>query len=152
AAELGTAPASRTKMKPFESLPHGFRILLENEMDPKEAVESDLYDLKQRALGGPHQEFPLRSAVEPNFRVLGPFGKSLGELPYPYALREAYPGGIYYYMARPYRVTSFGYKSGEIRVRREKQWTTTPNARVMVFPKYPKGILKWFGTAQESII
>jgi len=152
AAELGAVPASKANLKPFESLPPGFKRLLENELDPKEAVESDLYELKQRALGGPHQEFPLRSAVEPNFRVLGPFGKSLGELPYSYALREAYPGGIYYYMARPYRVISFSYKSGEIRVKPERQWTTVPNARVMVFPKYPKGVLTWLSAGENSII
>jgi DEAD/DEAH box helicase domain-containing protein len=152
ASELSTVSVPKIKMKPFESLPSGFKLLLENELDPKEAVESDLYDLKQKALGGPHQEFPLRSAVEMNFKVLGPFGRNLGELPYPYALREAYPGGIYYYMARPCRVISFGYKTGEIRVKGEKQWTTTPNARVMVFPKYPKGVLSWFATAQDSII
>lgn len=126
--------------------------MLENELDPKEAVEGDLYELKQRALGGPHQEFPMRSAVEPNFKVIGPFGKSLGDLPYPYALREAYPGGIYYYMARPYRVTGFSYKSGEIRVKREKQWTTAPSARVLVFPKYPKGVLSWLAAGQNSMV
>ncbi len=121
-------------------------------MEPKEAVESDLYALKQIALGGPHQEFPLRSAVEPNFKVIGPFGKSLGQLPYPYALREAYPGGIYYYMARPYRVIAFNYKNGEIRVKPEKQWTTTRIAQVMVFPKYPTGILTWLGAGETSIV
>jgi DEAD/DEAH box helicase domain-containing protein len=144
--------STHSQQKPFETLPIGFKKLLENELDPKEAVENDLYELKQRALAGPHQEFPLRSAVEPTFKVVGPFGKSLGQLPYAYALREAYPGGIYYYMARPYRVVGFSYKNGEIRVKREKQWTTTPNARVRVFPKYPKGLLTWLDGGENSIV
>ena len=153
AAEFGAAQRDNEKLKPFETLPSGFRRLLDNELDQKEAVESDLYELKQKANAGPpHQEFPLRSAIEPNFKVIGPFGKSLGQLPYPYALREAYPGGIYYYMARAFRVTSFSYKNGEIRVKRERQWTTTPNARVMAFPKFPEGLLTWLTAKEANVI
>jgi DEAD/DEAH box helicase domain-containing protein len=136
----GRAP-SKEQLSPFNSLPDTFRELVDNELQPREPVPQDLYELKQRAQGGPHQEFPLRSAVEPNFRVIGPHDAPMGELSYQYALREAYPGAIYYYMARPYRAYSFNYRQREIRLKREKRWTTRATSRVTVFPKLPDGIL-----------
>ena len=84
--------------------------------------------------------------------MVGPFDKRLGDLAYAYALREAYPGAIYYYMARPYRVISFSYKDGAIRVRPEKRWTTIPTSRVKVFPKFPDGILSQFVSGDSMVI
>ncbi len=131
AFELAGQSITKDQLKPFDSLPETFRRLLDNELNPKEAVPQDLYELKQRAQAGPHQEFPLRSAVEPNFRVRGPHDLPMGDLSYQHALREAYPGAIYYYMARPYRAFQFNYRQGEIRVRHEKRWTTKPNSSRM---------------------
>ena len=57
----------------FDSLPASYRAMVENELNPTEMVPDDLYPLKQRAQAGPHHEFPLRSDIEPNFQVKGPF-------------------------------------------------------------------------------
>lgn len=132
-----------TKM-PFQSLPTNFTRFLENELNPTEGVPDELYPLKQRAQAGPHYEFPLRSGIEKNFNVReprGPLDSRLGTLAHSQALREAHPGAIYYYMARPYRVYQFNYRTGEIRVKRERRWTTRPMLQNMVFPKFPGGVL-----------
>ena len=54
--------------------------------------------------GRPHREFPFRSATEQEFKVTDVRGTPLGTLSLSQALREGYPGAVYYYMARPYRV------------------------------------------------
>lgn len=59
-------------------------------------------------------------------------------------LREAYPGAIYYYMGRPYRVKRYRYRRGEILVDKEKYWTTRPQTTAMVFPSFEAGMLKLF--------
>lgn len=124
----------------FATLPERFRAMVDNEINPTEVIPDDLYPLKQRAQAGPHYEFPLRSGIEPNFRVKGPFGKSLGDLSYGQVLREAYPGAVYYYMARPYRVVHHQFHQREIVVRREKHLTTHPMTQTMVFPRFAGGV------------
>ena len=143
ASEVGSEQYENT---PFQSLPNDFTRFLENELNPVESVPNELYPLKQRAQAGPHYEFPLRSGIEKNFNVSesrGPSARRLGTLAYSQALREAYPGAIYYYMAHPYRVYQFSYRTGEIRVKRERQWTTQPMLQNMVFPKFPGGVLNF---------
>jgi DEAD/DEAH box helicase domain-containing protein len=125
---------------PLNSLPESFRKFLDNELNPLAAVAPDLYPLRQRAAADPHRGFPLRTGVELNFRVKGPHRLPLGSLSYPQVLREAYPGAIYYYMARPYRVFRHNYGAGEILVRRERRWTTRPITQAMVFPRFNGGI------------
>lgn len=138
-----------TKLPSFQSLPDNFIRFLENELDPTGwYVPEELYQLKQRAEAGPHYEFPLRCGIdEKNFKVLSGdkdlskwLDGQLGTLTYSQALREAYPGAIYYYMARPYRVFQFNYRTGEIRVRRGPPWTTQPDMQNMVFPKFHGGV------------
>jgi DEAD/DEAH box helicase domain-containing protein len=152
AGELDAQPQNPARLAIFDTLPPTFRRYLDNEIEPREPVPNDLYELKQKAQAGPHQEFPMRSAIEPNFKVSGPFGKTLGNLSYSYALREAYPGAIYYYMARPYRVIQFNFRDGDILVRKEKKWTTSPIRRVMVFPKFPDGILSYLASGDTWLI
>jgi len=138
------ANALPSNIAPYKTLPPDFVKFFENEVNPTEAVPDELYPLKQRAQAGPHYEFPLRSGVEKNFSVRfqkGPEHDRLGTLSYSQALREAYPGAIYLYMARPYRVFQFKYKTGEIFVRREKRYTTRPIIQNMVFPKFQGGLL-----------
>ena len=140
AGELGKGQSSRL---PFQSLPPEFTRLFENELNPTESVPDDLYPLKQRAQAGPHYEFPLRSVFEKNFEVKsprGPVDNRLGTITFAQALREAYPGSIYYYMARPYRVHYFNFRTGEIRVKQERHWTTKPELQNVVFPKFPGGV------------
>ncbi len=127
--------------KALATLPEKFRAMVENELHPTEVVPDDLYPLKQRAQAGPHYEFPLRSSMEMNFKVQGPFGRSLGELTYGQVLREAYPGAVYYYMAKPFRVIAFRYRQREIQTRRDKHLTTHPLAQTMVFPRFAGGTL-----------
>ncbi|HXH09449.1 MAG TPA: hypothetical protein VNP04_06780 [Alphaproteobacteria bacterium] len=128
-------------MTVFRSLPEQFCRMVENEINPSETIPDDLYPLKQRAQAGPHHEFPLRSDIEPNFQVKGPFAQPLGTLTYGQVLHEAYPGAVYYYMAKPYRIVGFNYRQREITVRRERYLTTHPLAQTMVFPRFAGGIL-----------
>jgi DEAD/DEAH box helicase domain-containing protein len=123
----------------FASLPPSFQQMLENELNPTEIVASDLYPLKQRAQGGPHREFPIRSGIEQDFRVQTTMGLRLGNLMMSQVLREAYPGAVYYYMARPYRIYRFRYRDGEIGAKPEKRWSTRPIAQTMVFPRFQGG-------------
>ncbi len=142
AREHGSIGRSSPLPGVFDNLPADFVRLLLNELDPTEDVPSDLYPLKQRAAAGsPHHEFPIRSQMEQEFKVTDYPGRPFGNLSFPQALREAYPGAIYYYMARPLRVKRFNYRTGEIKVVRSKYWTTKPLAQSMVFPKFPGGIL-----------
>lgn len=133
--------ADRCDLGPFASLPSGFRDFLDNERNPREIVADDLYVLKQRGQGGPHREFPIRSGVEKEFSVKTPDGQALGRLTFSQALREAYPGAIYHYMARPYRVFRFDYRMGQIITKREKHWTTRPSSQTMVFPRFRDGAM-----------
>lgn len=140
----GEATAATYNLEAFESLPNHevFTTLLENERNPTESVPPDLYPLKQRAIGGgPHYEFPIRSDMEPEFKVIGPHNRELGTLALSQVMREAYPGAIYYYMAKPYRVCQFKYSLGEIRVRREMYWTTQPITQTKIFPRFDGGVL-----------
>jgi len=142
ARELSAIGRKDVPRETFDSLPEGFIKVLENELNPTEAVPPDLYPLKQRAAGGsPQHEFPIRSQMETEFRVATFPGMPLGTLSLSQALREAYPGAVYYYMARPYRVRRFAYRSGEIKVVRAKHWTTRPIAQSMVFPKFRGGVM-----------
>ena len=125
----------------FEGLPASFSLLVENELSPNQAVPDDLYPLKQRAQGNPHYEFPIRSAAEPNFEVEGPFGMKLGTLSYGQALREAYPGGVYYYMAKPFRVKTLEYKKGRIKASSDRYLTTKPLMETMAFPDFSQGLI-----------
>lgn len=140
-SELRDRVDGAVNIAPYESLPESFRRLLDNELNPTEAVSSDLSPLKQKGQADPHREFPIRSGIEQGFQVKGPHGLPLGSLTFPQVLREAYPGAIYYYMARPYRAYRYNHRRGEVLVRREKHWTTRPLAQAMVFPRFGGGVL-----------
>src|SRR5206468_460102 len=111
---------------------------------PTEPVPDDLYALKQRAQAGAHYEFPVRTGIEKNFSVKNitrGLEESLGTLTLSQSLREAYPGAIHYYMARPYRVLQHNARKGEISAIRARRLTTQPILQNMVFPRFPAGIL-----------
>ncbi len=149
AAEF-TECAGNVDKSNFQSLPEDFLHLLENELNPSEIIPADLYPLKQRAQAGPHREFPLRNGIEPNFKVMMQ-GQPMGDLSFSQVLREAYPGAIYYYMARPFRVVGFKYRDGEIIVSREKHWTTEPVKLTMVFPDFQTGVLRLHQSPEEFV-
>jgi len=141
AAELSAVGKSPAAEPAFAALPSSFVPFVENELNPVDVVPNDLYPLKQRAQAGPHREFYLRSATEQEFKVGDVRGTPLGKLSFSQALREAYPGAVHYYMARPYRVFGFNYRTGEIKVKRCRQWTTRPQAQSVVFPRFQGGVL-----------
>lgn len=136
AIELSGSPRPVRDLKPLSTLPESFISFLENELNPTATIPDDLYPLKQRAVGGPHREFPIRSDMEQNFRVKGPFQEEMGEITLSQSLREAYPGAVHYYMAKPYRVAAYKYRDGEINLKREKYLTTEPILQTMVFPRF----------------
>ena len=150
ASEIAQINGSFDKSR-FDSLPPQFQQFLEDELNPGVPVPQDLYPLKQAAAAGPHREFPLRSGVEKNFKVLTPQSQSLGELSFSQTLREAYPGAVYYYMATPYRVRQFKYRDGEIIVTREKHYRTKPVVQVMAFPDFQNGLLKLFRSTNSFL-
>lgn len=135
----------------FQTLPEQFGQFLENELNPVTSVAPDLYPLKQAAQGDPHHEFPLRNGIEKNFKVVTSCGQNRGEVSFSQALREAYPGAVYYYMATPHRVQRLNYRDGEIVVQRERRYTTKPTRFAMVFPDFGPGILR-LQTCQQGFL
>jgi DEAD/DEAH box helicase domain-containing protein len=138
--ELQAAAIGAEPVPAFASLPASFVAMVANDMNPVQQVPDDLYALKQRATSDPHHEFPLRSAAEKEFKVADVRGLSRGTLSFPQAVREAYPGAVYYYMAKPYRVVGFDYNRGEIRVKRDRHYTTRPISTAVVFPRFDGGV------------
>jgi DEAD/DEAH box helicase domain-containing protein len=134
--QLGKGPESTA----FLTLPESFREMVASELSPTEALPGDLYALKQRAAGSPQHEFPLRNAVEQNFKVRSVQQEPLGSLSFGYLMREAYPGAVHYYMAKPYRVIHVLQRKGEVVVRRERAYTTKPISQVTVFPDLVAGL------------
>lgn len=137
--------ARKFDFMPFNTLPTGFLDFLNNELHQSDSLPDDLFSLKQRAQAGPHFEFPLRSGVEKNYVVRhqqGPNITPLGRLTESQMFREGYPGAVYYYIAKPYRVYSVNSKNGEIKVKRDKFYTTRPLVQNTVFPKFPNGVFK----------
>jgi DEAD/DEAH box helicase domain-containing protein len=137
--EMTAAAPSPGDEVAFASLPPSFVRMVANDMNPAEQLPDDLYALKQRTTGDPHHEFPLRSAAEKEFRVTDLRGLPLGTLSLPQALREAYPGAIHYYMAKPYRVVTFDHNRGEIKVKRARHYTTQAISLATVFPRFGAG-------------
>lgn len=125
--------------KIFSTLPAEFLAYYQNEVNPVRPVETELLSLRQRAVGGPHYEFPMRSAMEPSYRIKNG-GHRMGTVTFQQALREAYPGAVYYHMAKPYRVKLFNTREKEIIVQRERRWKTSPTAGTKVFPDFQNSV------------
>ena len=147
AAEIGQINGSFDRSH-FLSLPEQFGQFLENELNPTTSIAPDLYPLKQAAQTDPHHEFPLRNGIEKSFRIRTNQGENRGEVSLSQALREAYPGAVYYYMGTPYRVQRFNYRDGEIVVHRERGYTTKPLRFAMVFPDFGPSVLRLQTCAQ----
>jgi DEAD/DEAH box helicase domain-containing protein len=121
---------------PYQSLPASFRVLLDNEIVPNASIADDLYPLKQRGMVEPHVEFPIRHGTERTFQVTDFAQAPLGSVTFKQVLREAYPGAVYRYLARPHRVRHFDHRNGRIVVTREKHVSTRPTLQSMVFPTF----------------
>jgi DEAD/DEAH box helicase domain-containing protein len=100
-------------------------------------IPPDLQSMKVDAGEGPNFAFPMRD-VERQFKIemrLGGERLDLGSVSYSQLLREAYPGAVYYYTTRPYRVASVKLDQKVVRVRREKAFHTKPTPiPTMVYP------------------
>lgn len=100
-------------------------------------VPLDLQQMKLEAGDDPNHTYPLRD-VERQFKVelkAGPIREPLGSLSYAQLLREAYPGAVYYYTTRAYRVYRVYMHDKMVQVRQEKKYTTSPQMLpTLVFP------------------
>ncbi len=120
--------------------PSGFLTLAQLERSGQ--VPGDLQAMKEEAGDFPHYVYPLRD-VEAQFKAVmkrGPEEIPFGSLSYSQCLREAYPGAIYRYATRPFRVYSVGVRSREVRMRPDKAYVTKPTMLpTLVFPNLRGG-------------
>lgn len=120
--------------------PDGFIELCE--MERTGQVPIDLQSMKHESGENPNHSFPLRD-VESSFKMTfrnGPEEFSLGSLSYSQCLREAYPGAVYRYATRSYRVYQVNLRSKEVRVRKERGYITKPSVLpTLVFPNLSPG-------------
>ena len=100
-------------------------------------IPTEFQTMKAEAGDDPNHTFPLRD-VDIQFQVeykKGPQKIFLGSLSYGQLMREAYPGAVYYYTAKPYRVYRVKIHSRLIEVRNEKRYTTKPQMLpALLFP------------------
>lgn len=143
ANELQAAGIDESVWDRFSELPVNFRAMLSNEINPVLMVSDEFFNLKQRAENGPHFEFPLRASGEVNFKVLEMNTEyPLGDLSHAQMVREAYPGAIYLYQARPYRIRQTNLKDRELKGKLEFGRSTQPTTQVMVFPNFATARLR----------
>lgn len=105
-------------------------------------ISTELQAIKLEAGDDPNHIYPLRD-VESQFKVelkQGPEQRQLGSLSYSQVLREAYPGAVYYYTTKTFRVYKVNTQSKIILVRKEKRYTTSPTPiPTLVFPNLSDG-------------
>jgi len=120
--------------------PDGFLELCRRER--RGEVSAELQGMKAESEDDPNHVFPLRD-VESSFKVefkRGPDQRQLGTLSYGQVMREAYPGAIYYYLAKPYRIFKVNVHSRVVQARNERGYTTKPQALpTLVFPNLTLG-------------
>lgn len=131
------------KKASFESAvnwPAGFLELCESERIG--VIPAELQNMKAEAGDDPNHTFPLRD-VDVQFHVeykRGSQKTTLGSLSYAQLMREAYPGAVYYYTTKPYRVYRVKNSSRVVEVRHEKRYTTRPQTLpTLVFPNLSPG-------------
>ena len=129
--------------------PKGFLELCQSERVGEIAPEFQA--MKAQAGEEPNHAYPLRD-VEIQFQVKqkrGPVEEARGSLSYSQLMREAYPGGIYYYTTRPYRVCRVNIHQRMVEVRPERKYTTKAQMiPTLVFPNLSEGnvfVSKRFG-------
>ncbi|WP_167757943.1 DEAD/DEAH box helicase [Deinococcus fonticola] len=106
--------------------PAGFLDIVARERSG--TLPQTMQSLKTQAGEDPHHAFPLRD-VESSFQVEvrhnnEPF--ELGSLSYSQVMREAYPGAVYLYMTRAFRITKVHPVSRRVQARPEKRYSTKP--------------------------
>ena len=122
------------------SWPDGFLELCKSERIG--VIPTELQNMKAQAGDDPNHTYPLRD-VDIRFQVehkRGPEKRFLGSLSYGQLMREAYPGAVYYYTTKPYRVYRVITYSRLVEVRHEKRYTTKPlMLPTLVFPNFTPG-------------
>jgi DEAD/DEAH box helicase domain-containing protein len=122
------------------SWPEGFIDLCKRER--RGEVATDLQSMKSESGDDPNHIFPLRD-VESSFKVefkKGPEQRKLGTLNYGQLMREAYPGAVYYYAARPYRIFKVNVHNKVAQARHERGYTSkAQNLPTLVFPNLTVG-------------
>lgn len=91
-------------------------------------LTSEFQTMKSQAGDDPYHTFPLRD-LDMQFKVemrQGPNQLTLGSLSYGQVMREAYPGAVYYYQTKAYRVVRIRKAQRTIDVRAEKRYFTSP--------------------------
>jgi len=120
--------------------PPGFFELCEAER--RGLISLEFQNMKAQAGDDPNHLYPLRD-IDLQFRVeykRGPTQQSLGSLTYGQLMREAYPGAVYYYTTKAYRVYRVKLLSRLIEVRYEKKYTTKPSELpTLIFPNFSQG-------------
>jgi DEAD/DEAH box helicase domain-containing protein len=131
AGRLGDSP-----VVPSRPWPDGFQSLCESERAG--AVRVDLRDMRREVQDAePAHVFPLRD-VESQFNVelrIRREIRKLGSLSHAQVMREAYPGAIYYYAAKPYRVIHVNTRQRVVQVVSARRYTTRPSQFSRVTPQ-----------------
>jgi DEAD/DEAH box helicase domain-containing protein len=114
---------------PFAStvdFPADFEMLCKSERIGE--LTSEFQTMKSQAGDDPYHTFPLRD-LDMQFKVemrQGPNQFSLGSLSYGQVMRETYPGAVYYYQTKAYRVVRIRKSQRTIEVRPERRYFTSP--------------------------
>ena len=127
-AEPGCDQGMEVSLETSIQWPEGFLEICEKERLGTIPVEFQA--MKIEAGDDPWHAFPLRE-VGTQFDIeMRKFDlERLGTLSFPQLMREAYPGAVYYHMAKPYRVTSVRLQAKKVLVQPEKQYVTEPQVR-----------------------
>lgn len=135
--------SSRTESSEFESpieWPDGFLELCRSERIG--VIPPELQTMKAQAGDDPNHIFPLRD-IDVQFRVenrRGPLNRGLGSLSQDQLMREAYPGAVYYYTTKPFRVYRVRVHTRVVEVRHEKAYHTKPiMLPSLIFPNLSPG-------------
>lgn len=114
---------------PFKSavdVPPDFERLCKSERIGE--LTAEFQTMKSQAGDDPYHTFPLRD-LDMQFKVelrQGPNQFNLGSLSYGQVMREAYPGAVYYYQTKAYRVVRIRKAQRTIDVRAERRYFTSP--------------------------
>jgi len=113
-------------------------------------VPADLYTFKQEAQEKPQYQFPLRTCGELEYKVKTLRGLGAGELTQSQLMREAYPGAVYMYMAKPYRVVRMN-RHREVIVANERYYQTQPITFAKALPDFKNGAIQIKASKQGFI-
>ena len=129
-----------SEIAPFAKFPEAFLELSNRERVGE--VGKAFQSMKAEAGNDPNHAFPLRDC-EVQYQVEMKSSrepKALGSLSFSQVMREAYPGAVYYYHTRPYRVVKIQMREHTILVRSEKRYTTNPILiPTLVYPNLSEG-------------